>query len=227
MDLSASALFDLQEFAHREIFSDCRYVWEAIPKIKSYLERSTFSSHPPTILGEAYIGEQVTFGEGVVVEPGAVILGPAIIGHCTRIRTGAYLRENVIIGENCILGNSCEFKNCILMNDCQVPHFSYVGDSILGNGVHLGAGVILSNLKLTGDEIVLHHLGKAYPTGLRKLGALIGDRAEIGCQAVLNPGSIIGRESLIYPSVVWRGILEERQIVKLSQTLQICPRRKV
>jgi NDP-sugar pyrophosphorylase family protein len=120
----------------------------------------------------------------------------------------------VIIGAGSVVGNSCEIKNSILFNGCQVPHFNYVGDSILGAKAHLAAGVIVSNLKLAGDVITLRVGSETISTGLRKFGALIGDHAEIGCNAVINPGSIIGRRSLIYPGVAWRGILPANSIAK-------------
>jgi NDP-sugar pyrophosphorylase family protein len=160
------------------------------------------------------IGEQVFIGRDTVVEPGACIKGPAWIGPNCHIRHGAYIRENVIIGAGTVIGNSSEVKNSILFNNCQVPHFNYVGDSILGAKVHLAAGVIVSNLKLTGDLITLRVDGEVVATGLRKFGALIGDGAEVGCHVVINPGSILGRHSLIYPGVSWRGILPANSIAK-------------
>ena len=127
-------------------------------------------------------------GEGTVIEPGAYIKGPAWIGAGCEIRHGAYIRENVIVGAGSVIGNSSEIKNSILFAKCQVPHFNYVGDSVLGTRVHLAAGVIVSNLKLDGTTIEVRAGGELVSTGLRKFGALIGDGAEVGCQAVLNPG---------------------------------------
>ena len=168
------------------------------------------------------IGEKVFIGEGTVIEPGAYIKGPAWIGANCQIRHGAYLRENVIVGAGSVIGNSSEIKNSILFQGCQVPHFNYVGDSILGAKVHLAAGVIVSNLKLNGDFITLRVGDNVLTTGLRKFGALIGDGAEVGCNAVLNPGTVIGRRSLIYPGVAWRGVLAANSIAKDAQA--VCER---
>ena len=124
------------------------------------------------------------------------------------------MRANVIVGDGCVIGNSSELKNSLLFNDCQVPHFNYVGDSILGHHAHLGAGVVLSNLKSMPGNVIVGQAKDAHDTGLRKFGALIGDRAELGCNSVLNPGSIIGRDSVVYPNTNWRGVLPANRIVK-------------
>jgi UDP-N-acetylglucosamine diphosphorylase / glucose-1-phosphate thymidylyltransferase / UDP-N-acetylgalactosamine diphosphorylase / glucosamine-1-phosphate N-acetyltransferase / galactosamine-1-phosphate N-acetyltransferase len=216
---------DLARTEHLALFDKVEFVWEALPQIGAYLQFRLRPAVEGKIIGKPPIGERVYIGEGTVVEPGAHIKGPAWIGRNCEIRSGAYIRENVVIGDDCVIGNSSEFKNCILFNGCQVPHFNYVGDSILGAGVHLAAGVILSNQKLHGDAIVIKYLDKSYPTGLQKFGAVIGDHAEIGCNSVLNPGSIIGRRSLIYPGIQWRGVLPEDSIVKTVTTQQIVARR--
>lgn len=219
---STSDFLDLTETAHTSLFDGIEFVWETLKKIGPYLSRcKEWGNHGQMIGTNIVIGNQVYIGKGTTIEPGVYIQGPAWIGEGCEIRVGAYIRENVIIGNECVLGNSCEFKNCVLFNGCQVPHFSYVGDSILGAKAHLGAGVILSNFKLTKDEIVVRHDGKVYPTGLRKFGAIIGDRAEIGCHAVLNPGSLVGRDSLIYSGAQWRGYLPEKQMAKLTSQVQI------
>ena len=143
-----------------------------------------------------------------------MIKGPAWIGKNCEIRHGAYIRENVVIGDDCVIGNACELKNAILFNEAAVPHFNYVGDSILGHRAHLGAGVKISNIKLTTGNIFLDKDGMPFDTGLRKFGALVGDRAEVGCNAVLNPGSVLGRGSMVYPNVSWRGVLPAHMIAK-------------
>jgi NDP-sugar pyrophosphorylase family protein len=135
------------------------------------------------------------------------------------------VRENVVVGNGAVMGNSCEFKNCILFDDVQVPHFNYVGDSILGHHAHLGAGVILSNVKLDRGEIAVTASNGEIATGLTKFGAIIGDRTEIGCNAVINPGSILGRDCMIYPGVNFRGVLPEGSMVKLRQEIQVLERR--
>ena len=151
---------------------------------------------------------------------GAVIKGPTIIGENCEIRSSAYIRGNVITGNGCVLGNASEFKNCILFNHAQVPHFSYVGDSILGHKAHLGAGVVLSNLKSTTGNVKVNDLD----TGLRKFGAIIGDEADIGCNCVLNPGSVIGRRAILYPNVLWRGVCPAGKVVKLRQVCEMTDR---
>jgi NDP-sugar pyrophosphorylase family protein len=154
-----------------------------------------------------------------------MIKGPAIIGRNCQIRHNAYIREHVIVGDDCVVGNACELKGAVLFNGCQVPHFNYVGDSILGHKAHLGAGVILSNVKSLKGNVTIPADGQKLDTGLRKLGALVGDHAEIGCNAVLNPGSIIGRDAVVYPGVNWRGVLPARSIAKHASAIQVVERR--
>ena len=209
-----AAYLDLKQTDHAALFHEVTNAWEVLPKLGAYLEAHLVPANFGETIGEPYVGEDVYIGRDTVIEPGAYIKGPAWIGDGCQIRHGAYIRENVIIGSGCVVGNSCEIKNSILFNNCQVPHFNYVGDSILGAKAHLAAGVIVSNLKLAGDEITLRVGSETIATGLRKFGALIGDHVDIGCNAVINPGSIIGRGSLIYPGVAWRGILPEKSIAK-------------
>jgi len=216
---------DLSQTAHAALFEGVERVWDVLPRIEAYLRERLKPGCEGKKVGEAFIGPDVFIGAGTVVEPGAVIKGPAWIGANCEIRTGAYVRENVIVGDGVVLGNSCEFKNAILFNGCQVPHYSYVGDSVLGHRAHLGAGVILSNFKLAGDEIVIRADGAAIATGLHKFGAIVGDGVEIGCQAVLNPGSLIGRESVLYPATIWGGVLPARTVVKNRPEYVFQPRR--
>ncbi|MDR1595348.1 MAG: UDP-N-acetylglucosamine diphosphorylase [Puniceicoccales bacterium] len=145
-----------------------------------------------------HIGENVFIHESVTLPPICVIDGPAYIGEGTIVRPFAYVRGNVITGKKCLIGNSCELKNSILLDGVQVPHFNYVGDSVLGNLVHLGAGVILANLRLDHGEVTIHCDGERIPTAMRKVGAIIGDRSEIACNCVLNPGTVVPRHSRIF-----------------------------
>ena len=133
------------------------------------------------------------------------------------MRSGCYIRENVIVGDGCVLGNSCEFKNCILFDGCEVPHFNYVGDAILGHKAHLGAGVILSNVRLDRGEVIVKHGAERIGTGLKKFSAIIGDHAEIGCNSVINPGSLIGRRCVVHPMANFSGVLPEDTIWKVRQ----------
>ena len=218
-------LFDLNQSEHARIFDDCKFAWDALKKIESYLTANLKPGLHNRCEGRAFIGDKVFIGEGTVVEDGAMIKGPAIIGRNCQIRHNAYIRENVIIGDGCVVGNSSELKNALLFNGAQVPHFNYIGDSILGHKAHLGAGVKVSNFKLFPGNIEIEIDGKPFDTGLRKFGALLGDHAEVGCNAVLNPGSIIGRESVIYPNVFWRGILPANMIVKNKAAVDIIVKR--
>ncbi len=216
---------DLARTAHRELFAQAEYVWEALKRIGDYLGAHLEPTNRGRVIGSAHIGDRVYIGDGTIVEPGAVIKGPAWIGRNCQVRAGAYIRENVILGDWVVAGNSCEFKNSVVFDGCEVPHFNYVGDSILGHKAHLGAGVVLGNVKLDRSEIVIEHEGRRFPTGLRKFGAIVGDRTEIGCNSVINPGSILGRDSILYPISQWRGILPEKSVVKTRQEQQIVKRR--
>src|SRR5208283_2542418 len=202
----------LSQTEHAEIFSGCQYAWEALPKIAADLESRLRPALHNRCEGRAFIGEKVFIGAGTVVEDGVMIKGPAIIGKNCQIRHNAYLRENVIIGDDCVVGNSTEIKNSLLFNHAVAPHYNYVGDSILGHRAHLGAGVKISNFKMFPGNIEVEKDGVPFDTGLQKFGALLGDGVEIGCNAVLNPGSIIGRGAVIYPNVFWRGILPANMI---------------
>jgi len=218
-------LFDLNQTEHAAIFDGCKFAWDALKKIEGYLAANLKPALHNTCDGRAFIGEQVFIGEGTVVEDGVMIKGPAIIGKNCRIRHNAYLRENVIIGDDCVVGNSTEIKNSLLFNHAVAPHYNYVGDSILGHKAHLGAGVKISNYKLFPGNIEVEKDGVPFDTGLRKFGALLGDGVEIGCNAVLNPGSIVGRGAVIYPNVFWRGILPANMIAKNKAGIDVVVKR--
>jgi NDP-sugar pyrophosphorylase family protein len=218
-------LFDLSQTEHAALFDGCEHAWEALKRIKDYIHAHLKPALHNRCEGVAFIGKDVYVGPGTVIEDGVMIKGPAIIGRDCEIRHNAYFRENVIVGDGCVVGNSCELKNALLFNGSQVPHFNYVGDSILGHKTHLGAGVIISNLKSLPGNVTVEMDGQPFDTGLRKFGALIGDRSEIGCNSVLNPGSIVGRGALIYPGVNWRGILPANMIAKNKAAQEIVVRR--
>lgn len=218
-------LFDLSQTEHARLFADGAYAWEALKQIHAYLETQLNNQKAASSGTGRWLSDTVFIGAGTVIEAGAVIKGPAIIGKNCQIRHNAYVRENVIVGDDCMVGNSCELKNVLLFNGCQVPHFNYVGDSILGAKAHLGAGVIASNLRSFPGNVTVELNGIPFDTGLRKFGALIGDRAEIGCNSVLNPGSIIGRGALIYPGVNWRGFLPANNIAKNKAVIEVAVRR--
>jgi NDP-sugar pyrophosphorylase family protein len=218
-------LFDLAQTEHAALFSGCEFAWEALKKLKDYVEANVRADLRNRCDGVAFIGERVFIGEGTVVEDGAMIKGPAIIGRGCQIRHNAYIREHVIMSDNCVVGNATELKNAFLFNGAVAPHFNYVGDSILGYRAHLGAGVILSNFKSLPGTITVEVDGRPFDTGLRKFGALIGDGAEVGCNAILNPGTIIGRGGVIYPGLNWRGILPENRIAKNRAQIEVVERR--
>jgi NDP-sugar pyrophosphorylase family protein len=218
-------LFDLPQTEHAAIFDGCKFTWDALKKIEGYIAANLKPDLRNLCEGRAYIGEKVFIGEGTVVEDGVMIKGPAIIGKNCKVRHNAYIRENVIIGDDCVVGNSTEIKNSLLFNHAVAPHYNYVGDSILGHKAHLGAGVKISNYKLMPGNIEVEMDGQPFDTGLRKFGALLGDGAEVGCNAVLNPGSIIGRGAVIYPNVFWRGILPANMIVKNKAEIAVVVKR--
>ena len=218
-------LFDLSQTEHAKIFDGCAYAWDALKQIESYLAANLKPELRNQCEGRAYIGDKVFIGEGTMLEDGVMIKGPAIIGRDCQIRHNAYIRENVIIGDGCVVGNSSELKNSLLFNGAQVPHFNYIGDSILGHKAHLGAGVKISNIKLMSGNVTVEMNGAPHDTGLRKFGALLGDGAEAGCNAVLNPGSVIGRGAIIYPNVFWRGILPANMIAKNKAEIEVVTKR--
>ncbi len=219
-------LFDLSQTAHAALFVSDGPAWEALPHIKDYLAETLKPAILATVSPQAIVGENVSIGEGTIVAAGACIEGPAIIGRHCQIRHNAYIRAHVIVGDNCVVGNACELKNSMLFNDCQVPHFNYVGDSLLGHHAHLGAGVVLSNFKSLPGNVTVQHGDDKIDTGLRKFGALIGDHTEIGCNSVLNPGSIVGRGSVIYPNINWRGVLAAEHIVKNAAPREVIAKRE-
>ena len=229
----AEDLFDLTQTEHAALFDGSDFAWDALKKIEPYLAEKSKNpiwvqlKHAIKFPTDAsiFIGEKVVIGEGTVIEPGAMIKGPAIIGKNCQIRHNAYIRENVIIGDNCVVGNASELKNALLFNGAQVPHYNYVGDSILGHKAHLGAGAKISNVKLFPGNIAIDVNGVTHDTGLRKFGALLGDHAEVGCNAVLNPGSILERGAVIYPNVFWRGILPANMIAKNKAEVEVVVKR--
>lgn len=222
----AADLFDLSQSEHAAIFDGCEHAWEVLGKIREYVAAQLRPGLHNRCDGVAWVGKAVFIGEGTVVEDGAMIQGPAIIGRDCQIRHNAYIRSDVLVGDHCVVGNSCELKNALLFNCVQVPHFSYVGDSILGYQAHLGAGVKVSNLKLDGTSVVVEFKGQRYDTGLRKFGVLLGDGTDVGCNAVLNPGSVVGKGSVIYPNTNWRGVLPPGHIAKNRASVEVVVRRQ-
>jgi len=221
---TAGDYLDLAHTAHAGLFSTGNPPWQALSRIASHLESELKPGVHGDIHARSVVGDKVFVGAGTVVEAGAVIKGPAWIGRNCQVRSGCYIRENVVVGDGCVLGNSCEFKNCVLFDGCEAPHFNYVGDAILGHRAHLGAGVILSNVRLDRGEVVVKRGAERIRTGLKKFSAIIGDHVEIGCNSVISPGSLIGRRSVIYPMANFSGVLPEDTIWKLRQQGEAVPR---
>lgn len=206
-----SNLYNLDETIAKKIFNGCEYPWEVLPKIKDFIIELG-----QTLNLEEYnkIDENVWIAKSAKVAPTAYINGPAIIGKDAEIRHCAFIRGNAIVGEGCVVGNSTELKNVILFNKVQVPHYNYVGDSILGYCSHMGAGSITSNVKSDKKLVVVKNGTEKIETGLKKFGAMLGDNVEVGCGSVLNPGTVIGRNSNIYPLSSVRGVVAENSIYK-------------
>ncbi len=228
--VKASELFKLPGslLSFQKYFSPRALPWKWVPAIETALLDFDFTDaalpeHVPT---GVHIEGNVHIHPSVKLPPYCVIEGPAYIGPETQIRPGAYLRGNVIVGRGCVLGNSSEFKNCLLMDAVETAHFNYIGDSILGNAAHLGAGVILANLRLQRDEVFASVPEGKAPTGLKKLGAILGEKAEVGCNTVLQPGTIMGKRSLVYPAIAFGGHLPENSIALRKSEVEIIPRRK-
>ena len=209
-------LFDCDVDYLKSLFASSKYPWEMLPKIKDVLENLLETG----IEGFEKVGDSLLVGKGVTIAETATIEGNAILGAGTKVRPGAYIRGGVITGPDCVIGNSSELKNCILLRHVQVPHYNYVGDSVLGNNAHMGAGAICSNLKSDGGNVVVHGETE-YQTGLRKIGAILGDGADIGCGSVLNPGTVIGKGTSVYPLTSVRGVIPAGCIVKSTSDIVV------
>lgn len=209
-------LIDTSGDQYAELWESIVFPWDILLRLKDFFEGFQYRVDG-TVMEGSFVDSQVSIGEGSIIEPGAVIVGPAIIGKNCRVRAGAYIRDHVIIGDNCVIGHSSEIKHSLLFTGSQVAHFNYVGDSILGHRSHMAAGAKIANVRITGGTVRMDSGEEVIDTKLVKFGAIIGDDAEIGCNAVLNPGSIIGKKSIIYPLVNWRGILPGGMIAKTEK----------
>lgn len=221
--VTTKALFDFDGTIAKDLLETKQYPWEVLPWIGEYIFSLgiSLSKKEYKLIRGADGKKNVWVSKTAHIAKDANLYGPLIVSHHTEIRHNAFIRGNVLIGENCVIGNSTEIKNAVLLNYVQVPHYNYVGDSILGNCVHLGAGVILSNLKSSKSKVFI---GREIETGLRKVGAFLGDHTEVGCNSVLNPGTVVGKNSVIYPVSCIVGIIPENSIVKTE--LNITTRRK-
>ena len=210
-NLKNKNLFNFDETIAADIFTDIDFPWDVLPKIKDFI-----IGLGKSLSEEDYDkkGDNIWIAKSADIAPTATINGPCIIGKDTEVRPGAFIRGNAIVGENCVVGNSTELKNVILFDGVQVPHYNYVGDSILGYKAHMGAGSITSNVKSDKKLITIKGADEAVDTGIKKIGAFLGDLVEVGCGSVLNPGTIVGRESNIYPLSSVRGYVPAHSIYK-------------
>lgn len=210
---------DLYDFSHTlaaDLLEETEYPWEALSKIKDFII-SLGEKLPKDEYDE--VSEHVWIAKDAVIYPNNYIGAPCIIGHKTEVRPGAFIRGSALVGDNCVVGNSTELKNVILFDNVQVPHYNYVGDSILGYKSHMGAGSITSNVKSDKQLVVVKDGRDKIETGMKKIGAMLGDRVEVGCNSVLNPGTVIGRDSNIYPTSCVRGTVPEKSIWKNNGTV--------
>jgi len=208
----------------RGFFDSEALPWEWLPQILKALSSHAFACVSLDVPPGFSITGDVHLAPDVKLPPFGSIQGPAYIGSGCELRPGVYIRGNVIAGKGCVLGNSCEYKNCLLLDAVQTPHYNYVGDSILGNAAHLGAGAILSNLRLDQGEVIVKAEPGSIPTGLRKLGGLLGDEAEVGCNSVLQPGTILGRRSAVFPGIAFGGYLPAGKMAAARSEVRIMHR---
>ena len=214
--MEISKLFDLQHTLAGEYLAGFQYPWEALKGIKNLILALGET------LGEDYeqVQPQVWVHKTAKVFPSAYLGAPCIIGAGSEVRHCAFIRGSALVGENCVVGNSTELKNVILFDKVQVPHYNYVGDSILGYKAHMGAGSITSNVKSDKSLVVIHG-ERDIPTGIKKVGAMLGDFVEVGCNSVLNPGTVIGRNSNVYPTSCVRGVVPENSIYKKNDVIVV------
>ena len=210
-NVTVEELFDLNETIAKELFDGVTYPWEVLPKIGEFIIKLGETLHLDEYDKR---GDNVWIAKDANVFDSAYINGPCIIGKGAEVRHCAFIRGNAIVGEGAVVGNSTELKNVVLFNKVQVPHYNYVGDSILGFKAHMGAGSITSNVKSDKKLVVIKNGGECIETGLKKVGAFLGDNVEIGCGSVLNPGTVIGRESNVYPLSSVRGVVDSGSIYK-------------
>lgn len=210
-DLRITELYNLEETIAKDIFSDVEFPWQVLPKIKDFIIE--LGKKLPKEKFEE-VEENVWIAKSAKVFKSAYIHGPVIIDDEAEVRHCAFIRGNAIVGKGAVVGNSTELKNVILFNKVQVPHYNYVGDSILGYRAHMGAGSITSNVKSDKTLVCVHINGENIETGLKKFGAMLGDHVEVGCNSVLNPGTVIGRYTNIYPTSCVRGFIPANHIYK-------------
>lgn len=216
MNFEISQFFDLTNFPHKKLFEQTNYPWEILNKLEFYIKNLALGRNCGIVSPQAYIinPNEIYIGEGSIVEPGAYIHGPCWIGNNCVIRHGAYIRGNLITGDHVVIGHDTEVKNAVFLSGSNAAHFAYVGDSILGCKVNLGAGTKCANFKLDKQEITIETEDNRILTKRRKLGAIIGDHSQIGCNSVLNPGTIMGKNVICYPCVNVGGCIPAKSLIK-------------
>lgn len=215
--------FNLEKIQHKTLFTSCTHVWEVLQHLTEYCKGLPLGNiEVPIPEGVTLVHkERISIGIGTTIEPGSFIQGPCYIGKNCQIRQGAYIRGDVIVEDGAIVGHTTEVKHSILLSKAYAAHFAYVGDSILGNNINLGAGVKCANLRLDGHEVFVKSNGEKIATGMRKFGSIIGDTSQIGCNCVLNPGTIIGKGVLVHPGLVLGGVIADKSTVRTEQKIQI------
>lgn len=243
LNFKPEVFFDLTGFPHRGIFENLVNVWEVLPRIKEYLKENIKPNvseirHGLTMVektvvlkngsiihkGSFLMDDNIQIGNSVIIEPGALIYGPAIIGDGSVVRQGAYIRGAVIVGKNCVVGHTTEMKSAIMTGESKAGHFAYLGDSVVGK-VNLGAGTKLANFKVTEDNINILAEGSKIATGMRKLGAILGDGVSTGCNSVMMPGTLLGKNCILYPNTTARGFYSTGSIIKLDQNIKLKERK--
>ena len=216
--MNIESFFSLENYKHALLFSNCEYPWIALLNLREYLKKYPLGKIESPLPSSVTLvhPELISIGRNTLVDPGVHIIGPCIIGDDCQVRSGAYIRGGVVTGNHCVIGHATEIKESILLDRASAPHFNYVGDSILGNDVNLGAGLICANLRFDRENVSVFFEGKKLTTPLKKLGALVGDGSQLGCNCVLNPGTLISKNVFCHPLLKISGYILPNSIIKTS-----------
>ncbi|MBN1918307.1 MAG: hypothetical protein JW889_10380 [Verrucomicrobia bacterium] len=229
MEFKPGTFFDLSEFRDAALFDGLEYVWQALgDRLKRYVAEHAQAEVFGTVMAGAWIDPDnaVFIGTGTIVEPGAMIKGPTIIGRDCEVRQGAYIRGHVLVGDHCVVGHATEMKGAVMLNHAAAGHFAYIGDTIAGNRVNFGAGTKCANLRMLPGTVAVKTPAGKIDTGLRKFGAILGDDVELGCNSVTSPGTILGQRCVVYPCTTVGGVIAADTIVKHRQPIELAPRER-
>jgi UDP-N-acetylglucosamine diphosphorylase / glucose-1-phosphate thymidylyltransferase / UDP-N-acetylgalactosamine diphosphorylase / glucosamine-1-phosphate N-acetyltransferase / galactosamine-1-phosphate N-acetyltransferase len=217
------SLFCLNNYVHKSLFCGLKFPWEALERLSVYILEQKLGEIKIDVVPGVFLVDplRISIAEGTIIEPGSYIQGPCIIGRNCHIRNGAYIRENTLIADGCTIGHGTEIKHSIFFNNAKAPHFNYVGNSILGTDVNLGAGVKCANYRLDRQGIFAYWNGQKMRTQLKKLGACIGDRSQIGCNTVINPGTCIGKDVICYPNANLHGYIPHKSLIKSASHMTV------